>query len=91
MFYFFLWILCVFATPVIAENKGKGFLTSMVAAILLGPLALIWYLICPKNEEGIEKNKLLSEEAKKCPYCAELIKPAAKVCRFCGKSLSRRK
>ena len=88
---YIIWFLCVLATPVIAEKKGKGFLTSMLAAILLGPLALIWYLICPQDEEGIERNMLKSEEAKKCPYCAELIKPAAKVCRFCGKSLSRRK
>ena len=37
----------------------------MLAAILLGPLALIWYLICPKDEDAIERNMLKSEEAKK--------------------------
>jgi hypothetical protein len=88
---FFIWIFCAIVTPIVAENKGKGFLTFMFAGIIFGPLALLWVLITPKDEEGIERNMLKSEEAKKCPYCAELIKPEAKVCRFCGKSLSRRK
>lgn len=62
----------------------------MLAGIIFGPLALLWVLLTPRNEEEIEKNKLLSEEAKKCPYCAELIKPEAKLCRFCGKTLRKR-
>ena len=55
---FFIWIFCAIVTPIVAENKGKGFLTFMFAGIIFGPLALLWVLITPKDEEGIERNML---------------------------------
>ena len=30
-------------------------------------------------------NTLLSTDTKECPYCAEIIRAKAKICRFCGK------
>ncbi len=36
---------------------------------------------------GAEEITVAAEPTKKCPYCAETIKAAAKVCRFCGRDL----
>ncbi|ASM76021.1 hypothetical protein VITFI_CDS0242 [Vitreoscilla filiformis] len=41
------------------------------------------------NNAAIEQQQL-AEGLKKCPHCAELIKPDAKVCRYCGREVAVR-
>jgi hypothetical protein len=51
---------------------------------LVGFIAAI---ISKPDTKVTENSKISSGENKKCPYCAELIKKEAKICRFCSKKV----
>ena len=42
----------------------------------------------PKQiKDGINQSMLVGDDRIECPKCAEMIKPNAKKCRFCGSEL----
>jgi len=54
---------------------------------LLGPLGLIIVLLLPANAEKVEAEAVASGTMRKCPFCAEMVKAEAIVCKHCGKDL----
>lgn len=66
----------------IARSKGRSFLSWWVYGVLLFIVAVIHAIVIKPTDEA-----LLDEGMKKCPFCAEMIKPDAKVCRYCGRDL----
>ena len=87
-----LWIylfplLILSAIPAyISQTKGKSFGTWYVYGILLLPIALIHSLVIEKDNAEMEARSL-SEGNKKCPYCAELVKREAIICKHCKSEL----
>lgn len=81
-------IVCAWAAGVIYDAKGRMKGNGQGLGCLLGPLGVLIALAVPENRKGIEERELASGQKKKCPFCAELIRTEARVCRYCGRDVS---
>ena len=80
------WLVLSIIAGVIASNKGRSGFGFFLLAILLSPLiGIIAALIVGENKSKVESKQIDSGENKKCPFCAEIIKTEAKVCKHCGR------
>jgi zinc-ribbon domain len=73
-----IWLVGRLVGAFVGERNGRlG--QGAVLGILLGPIG--WLVV------GLGPDYGQAKETKKCPFCAELVKPEAKVCKHCGRDL----
>lgn len=79
-------ILIGLIPAMVASKKGHSFPLWWIYGSLLFIIALPHALLIKPAIETIERQQA-AQGLKKCPFCAEMIKPDARVCRYCGRDL----
>jgi hypothetical protein len=67
----------------VAAAKQRSICGWFLLGLIIGPFALV-VLLLPRLGPELP----LSDPARRCPECAELIQPQARKCRWCGSSLA---
>jgi hypothetical protein len=84
-----IWTIILGIIPaLIAHNKGKPFLLWWAYGALLFIVALPHSIITKADREYLERQQI-ADGMKKCPYCAEMIKNDAVICKHCGQQVEK--
>ena len=71
-----IWVICGFIAGKISSSKGRTFIEGFLLGVLIGFLGIIAELVLSRKSPS-----------RKCPYCAEVVKIEATVCKHCGRDL----
>jgi ribosomal protein S14 len=83
-----LWLLCGVIAAGVYTSKGRSGAEAFIVGVALGPIGVLLALLTPSDTAALEHQAVTSGAMRKCPHCAELIRPEATVCRHCTRELA---
>ena len=83
------WFLCALGAASIYRSRGRSETAAFLLGLFLGPVAVALAAVTPKDEAALERKAFRSGKMRKCPFCAELVKRDAKLCRYCGRETAK--
>lgn len=81
-----LWIGLAIVIGMAASSRGRSGFGWFIVALCLSPLLGGVLLLLMKNVKEDAQVQQRIAQSKTCPRCAESVKTAAEVCRYCGHS-----
>ena len=83
---FFFWLLFAVAVGVLAANRGRSGIGWFALSVAISPLLGAIFCVASKNLSAIAPAN--QQTHVKCPRCAELVLPEARVCKHCSGALT---
>ena len=85
-----LWLILSILVASYANSKGRSGIGYFLLSMILTPvLGLIITIAVEPDIDKLEERAILAGKRRKCPYCAELVKNEARICRHCGKEIAK--
>lgn len=85
-----LWITFSIATGIIAFSKDRSVFGFFLLSFFLSPVIGMTAAIISVPGIGVQERRedalITARKAKRCASCHELVRPEAKICRFCHQS-----
>ncbi len=80
-----IWIALASAVAVYAKERGRSAIGWLFFSIFFSPiLGFVIVAATPNLKAEAEDKAHALADSKTCPQCAETVKKAAEVCRYCG-------
>lgn len=83
------WVILSALAGSIAKAKGRSAAAYFFCSMIFSPLVGIILALAVRPDHAVlEKIELRQGKARKCPACAELVKPDARKCKHCGAEIT---